>query len=824
MRSNVALPLGLSLAIAAALAASPLSAQPVNASTTTTSAIAQGTPLSQALADLARGAKLQLVYQAKVTTGLVAPAVPSGMPVDQALRTLLQGSGLEYSFLNANTVVISAAKVPAAASKPTAKKKEATDLKQVTVTASKRVTPLQQIPGGISAVSGTALKEIGAQSNADYLGRLPGVVFNAGIPGQSTAVIRGVGTTAGIDQGQGPTGWYIDDVPLSEPSYAVGIPDIDTFDLQRVEVLRGPQGTLFGSASLGGAINYITNPADPSGFDAAFETGLSSTRNANGQLSYTAKGMINLPLIADRLALRAVVLKRSDAGYLDNNGTGEEGSTDVSTTGGRVSLMWTPDDVTRVSLMGLYQKSLTDDQNYAHSAQGKYARYSLFATEADYDISLFNGRLERSFDFGELTAILSQSRKTHELHGDVTQSSAVRTLLPGKAIDSTEYMDITMKTAEVRLASSSNERFEWLLGTMFSSSDRAVHTFTHADGAYAVLSKVRPAAEYDGSDNFNRTYSAGGGEEYAFFGEGNLHFNDAWTLTAGGRFFKSRYGVTLDRYGYSYVPSQHPEPYRISETGFVPKASLLYAPSRDFTTYATISKGFRVGNPNTVYPCECNFDTPTGWDSDSLWNYELGLRSDVFGGRGHVDAAVFYIDWSDMQVRLTRPDNVTYGTNAGAARIYGLEGSVGFDLTPDLNWNTNLTLLNAELTEDVATASPALRKGQQLPGASKIQVANTLTWRLPTALEPTLILSHRYISDAPETLSDSVAKVGEYNQIDLRLNLRHKQWDYSIWGTNLNNAYAASFGYGTSSYAIYRRQEFIIRPRTFGVSAAWHFN
>ncbi|KAK0350587.1 hypothetical protein LTR94_028418, partial [Friedmanniomyces endolithicus] len=185
---------------------------------------------------------------------------------------------------------------------PTAQDSASVD--DIIVTANKRNTRLRDFAGGISAQTGEQLEAVGAQSNADYLGRLPGVVFNSGVSGQSTVVIRGTGTTGGLDQGQGPTGWYLNDVPLTEPGYAVGIPDIDTFDLERVEVLRGPQGTLFGSSSLGGAVNYITKQADASGFDAGLEVGARSVRHADGDTGYQVKGMINIPLIEDKLAVR----------------------------------------------------------------------------------------------------------------------------------------------------------------------------------------------------------------------------------------------------------------------------------------------------------------------------------------------------------------------------------------------------------------------------------------------------------------------------------------------------------------------------------------
>ncbi|WP_427791611.1 TonB-dependent receptor [Brevundimonas diminuta] len=702
---------------------------------------------------------------------------------------------------------------------------EPTTVDEIIVTASKRDTRLRDFAGGIAAQTGEQLEAVGAQSNSDYLGRLPGVVFNSGVSGQSTAVIRGVGTTGGLDQGQGPTGWYLNDVPLTEPGYAVGIPDIDTFDLQRVEVLRGPQGTLFGSSSLGGAINYITKPADASGFDAAVEVGARSVRHADGDTGYSAKGMVNIPLIEDRLALRLVGSTRMDPGYLDNRGTDEKGSTDITVSGLRGSLAYVLDDTTRMTLTAMYQKNHTDDSPTAHANQGKYAKFSFFPTESDYDVRIISGRYEKELSFGSITAILSNSKKTHDLHSDVSLSNALRTHLPqGTPIRSNEVMDVTMNSGEVRFASNAGDRFDYLIGAMFTVTDMDTRTFTSAPGGTEAARKAQPGAEYDDTDNFSRIFSHREGKEYALFGEMNFHFAQDWTATLGGRLFSSEYSVKFDRYGYSYTPSQHPDPFEVSGDGFVPKFSLKYRPSSDFTAYGVISKGFRLGNPNTIYPCDCDFNTPAGWSSDTLWNYELGIRAGMLDNRLQLDSSLFYIDWSDIQVRLMRPDNATYGTNAGSARIYGLETSISLYLTDDLSWQTNLTLMDAKLTQDVLNASPVLRDGYKLPGASDVQLANTVTWRLPVSdFEPTFILQHRYLSEAPMTISEQTSMVGGYHQIDLRLNLKLQNIGLSLYGTNLTNEYAAAFGYGVSTVPEYGRQEFLIRPRTIGFNLNWSY-
>lgn len=138
------------------------------------------------------------------------------------------------------------------------------------------------------------LAESNANSLAGYVTRIPGVVFNDYQPGISEIVIRGIAATTYHEQGQTTVGYYLNDVALVEPGFPIGIPDIDTFDLDRVEVLRGPQGTLFGSSTLGGLINYVAKTADPGKFDSAAEALLGGGRNQDGQLNYAVKGMVNL--------------------------------------------------------------------------------------------------------------------------------------------------------------------------------------------------------------------------------------------------------------------------------------------------------------------------------------------------------------------------------------------------------------------------------------------------------------------------------------------------------------------------------------------------
>ena len=191
-------------------------------------------------------------------------------------------------------------------------------LSEIVVTATKRNESVRQIAAPISAVSGEQLAKMNANSLGDYINRLPGVVFNDYQPGVSEVVIRGIAATTYHEQGQTTVGYYLNEVNIVEPGFPIGIPDVDTFDLDRVEVLRGPQGTLFGSSTLGGLVNYVAKTADVSKFDAAGEGLIGGTENTHGEPNYAGKLMLNIPIIQDKLAVRAVIYDDHHGGYINN--------------------------------------------------------------------------------------------------------------------------------------------------------------------------------------------------------------------------------------------------------------------------------------------------------------------------------------------------------------------------------------------------------------------------------------------------------------------------------------------------------------------------
>jgi len=506
-----------------------------------------------------------------------------------------------------------------------------TNLNQVTnndivVTATRRSEHIRNIAGSISALSGQQLQALGAQDYADYLVRLPGVAFSNGPSGVATAVIRGIGTTAGLDQGQGTTGYFINDIPLTEPGYATSIPDIDTFDVNRVEVLRGPAGTLFGSASLGGAINYIANTADASGFHAAAEGMVGSTHNASGQLNYAGKVMINVPIIADKLAARLVYTRRSMAGYLDNIGIGRKGSNDLLVQGWRGSLVFTPFEGTKITYMGLYQTNKTDDVNFRFADLGKYVRDTAIPVPFRFATQLHNLRLDQDLGFATLTASAAYVRKTDHQFDDYTPFYG--SLAGGLPQSYKAILGSRTQDYEIRLASPKGEHFDWLLGAMHEHISKTYTDYIYGPNAEALIQQGQidqGLAPYDsslffpyaGQDDYYKGVSKTSGNESAIFGEANVHFAGHFTLTAGGRLFKTNSKTLTDYYGIFYgVGGLLGQQYKVKDHGFAPKISLTYR-NEGLLLYVLASKGFRFGSPNTIYPL-AGFNTPAGTTSDSL--------------------------------------------------------------------------------------------------------------------------------------------------------------------------------------------------------------
>lgn len=705
-------------------------------------------------------------------------------------------------------------------------------LEQVMVSATKFPQSAHTVAGSIDIVDGAQLDKLGAQSFEDYLTLIPGVGFNSGLPGLSTAVIRGISTTTTLDQGQGTTGYFLNEVPLTDPNFAVAIPDIDTFDVDNIAVLRGPQGTLFGSASLGGAINYQAALPDLTAFQARLQGTFASS--AHGANSDSGKAMINLPLIPDKLAARIVFIDRNDGGYINNVGTGVNDANSTQIRGGRAEVLWTPVAGSKISYLYLKQKEdIADDPYQEPLLAGPLGKKTSFPERYLFTTTLNNLRLDQDFGFATLTATGTYHQKTRASLADVTTDFSALFANQLSPIHLEDASHANGTTFEVRLASTSSERVSYLVGAMRDLTREHFLDLIGAPGAqqYATSSFdpiLGPGfgALATRNDIVASSILAVEGEERAVFGEGTYHFASHMALTLGGRLFdteiigKSSIDGLLEYLATN--PSVLSFAYASTERsrGFIPKASLTWNAADNIMMYALADKGFRFGGPNVNPPSATN-PFPPSYAPDSLWNYELGVRTNWFNRLLEWDATAFYIDWSNIQVRLGTPSGLAYATNAGKAASYGLENSVSWQPISGLSVQGSLTYLNATLTQPFRSGAIVEPAGAVLPGASRWNISGTVRYQvLRVQLQPSFQLTDRFISSAPAEFGSSAPLAQDgFNLLDGRVSATVKGVLATIYVSNI----ADRRGVTGADYRTGSTDQYITRPRTTGITLDYRY-
>ena len=705
---------------------------------------------------------------------------------------------------------------------------------EIIVTANKREENIRDVALPISAVTGEQLARSNANSLSDYITRLPGVVFNDYQPGVSEVIIRGIAATTYHEQGQTTTGYYINEIPVVEPGFPIGIPDVDTFDLERVEVLRGPQGTLFGSSALGGLVNYITASADASKFDAKASGGIGYTKNA-GEANYAARAMVNIPIIADVLAVRAVAFQRFDAGFADNTGTGVDGSNDFRVRGGRGSIVFTPGENTKISYLGMYQETKLYDQTYLTNIDD-LTRVTQNPEVQETSFFLNSLRLEQNLGFATLTALGSVNKKTNTTVFDASYYGGFNGHPTGPLSPvSVGTADANIKHGEIRLASNGDGPVHAIVGISYLVAKKSSVDQTIAPGASAYIN-ANPAAILAGFGNpfpagtpvTGAAYAPGDvlygylseskNKDFGAFGEISFKPVPEFEITVGGRYYETvARGTVTNEAGYvSGSLVDRVGGANQKENGFSPKATITFRPVDNVLAYMTYSRGYRVGgiNPNAGLISSL----PNSYESDNVDNYEAGVKLGLFGNKLLIDATVFNIDWNNIQAREfgPGPNFYSYVINAAGANVAGVEFSGTVKPTRNITFSSNATYQNAELTAFLPdNFGPGYASGTPLPGSSKWSVANTLAFDFPEmSVAPSLELAHRYISSAPVAFGNPTTR-GDFSQFDARASITlMDKLRVMVFATNVFD----KRGLLSGPFAGQNAPAFsIIRPRTVGL-------
>ena len=593
-----------------------------------------------------------------------------------------------------------------AASRTEDRDRRATTVEEVIVTATRREERLQDVPVSITALSQEDLNERGIVNYDGLATATPGVVLNRASANFNNFTARGIATNGYGANLQSTVAIYLDELPISSNGNST-ILDPSLYDVERIEFLRGPQGTLFGSGSLAGALRILTHDPDPGGFDASALVDLGMMNEGGLRQRYNA--MVNIPLIEDQLALRVVGFSRNEEGWVDNVGTGIEDSNTLIQYGGRAILQWEPTD--RFSARLTYSKEISNphDSSLTNPTLGDFVRLSDRPDLFQSDMTNYNATFEYQFDGARLTSSSTQSDYTGLFHVDLAGSYGQAFPF---ALDADAWDDTFVQ--ELRLVSDPGGSFDWSLGGFYFRKRRDV------DYNYRSTEEFLAAQGFTGlpDEYYQRFGSHFISHEIAVFGQLTYRFTPDLWVTGGLRYgktdaqgFTEAGGYNSDYLTRAYLatifnfPSPGPlvvsgpyaaaEGVKAEEEGPSYRFSLSWRPSPSLTTYAAVSTGFRppivnarAGAVSTIDPTDIVI--PYGATSDELINYEVGAKGRWFDGRLYGDVAVYLIDWNDIQVQANRvSDSIQFATNIGGATSKGVEASLV--ALPADGWTVALT-------------------------------------------------------------------------------------------------------------------------------------
>lgn len=702
----------------------------------------------------------------------------------------------------------------------------------IVVTAQKRSQLLIDVPQSISVVSGAALETQQATRFEDYLKLVPGLQLNQAQPGQSRLILRGI-NTGGVAS---TVAVYVDETPFGSSSGLVNgaalAGDFDTFDINRIEVLRGPQGTFYGANSLGGVLKFVTNAPDLANTLIRGRAGVETVQG--GDVGYFGNVVVNVPL-APTFAVRASGYYRKDGGFIDSIGTaGSDVQNNINsdrTYGGRVSALFQPSDTFSLRASAFLQNievnapsTVESDPNtfatlYGRQTQSQFVpqflntKYRVYNVTGHVDLGVFDLTSSTSY------ATLHQTNRqdaTNNLSGLINAIFMV----PNELYLAQNTNDDKF-TQELRLSKSLGF-VDLLAGGYYTYEKGAIRqeyvavvpgTFTPATGL-PQLALV----------NLRSTY-----KEVAGFANATFHLGSHFDVDAGGRYSHNDQVANQDTAGALAGGTKVLPTARSNEGVWTYSVAPKYKFNDSLSVYGRVAKGFRPGGPN-VLPPNAPAGTPTNYNSDTLTSYEVGVKAQTPDRTFSIDADVFYIDWNNIQL-LAVVNGFGVNANAGRARSDGFEVTATVRPTPGLELSVNGAYTHARLVDD----TPAIvggKAGDGLPFTPKysVNLNGDYTWSLGTRSTAYLGGSTRFLSKQPGAFDATFRaargaqrQLPSYVVVDLRAGVDFGRVGLELYAKNIGNAegktstgaVTANGGNVNPNGAIATG---IIRPRTVGIA------
>ena len=712
---------------------------------------------------------------------------------------------------------------------------------EVVVTATKRETALLDTPINMTVLGSDVLQTVNADDFADYERLVPGLTAIDSGPGEKRYALRGLQSA-----GEPEVALYYDEIPISGlPGSALDTgdsqPDLELFDTDRIEVLRGPQGTLYGNGSMGGAIRIISKRPDLNQFTARTE--LKGAVTDGGAPSWGTSSLLNIPLVTGRLAVRLDGYYRHEGGWIDdvyrsdirlpqldsNNLNWEH------TTGGRASVAFQATERWNMTAIIYYQVLETGQS---------FETYPSFALPGDPYVSKAFVRTPWH-DQTSMANVIS----TYDLHwANLVATGSYQQRTVDQSIDTTRYLlslfhcneltwdvscfgpdlvpavsyaheGVDAYSAEIRLVSRSGGPLEWAAGGFMQEA----HTFH--DGQVAVANSagsisIDPATGVADNRLFARS-NFDTFDQYAFFGEGTYDVFHGLEATVGLRWFHS-YRSDQQIIVQQFFPGQPvgPEPFQqFSESALFKKFQLSKKLAPHVLLYTQAAQGFRAGGPN--YPGGFTSTAPP-YRSDSVWDYEVGWKLALADRTLVWSGALFRINWSDLQ-QLVPTSLFNYITNAGSARSDGFETQINAEPCRDLSFGLGATYANAHLVGPQPTVSDPtqqLHEGERLGGVPQwtANASASYTRAIAGGFSLTTRVDYSFQSSRSNIVAaqnPAYFTIKGSDLVNLHLAFARDTWNVSLHVDNLSNAFAPVSAKALDSNLI--RTVTAAPPRTIGI-------
>lgn len=728
---------------------------------------------------------------------------------------------------------------------------ESTD---IIVTATRRESRLEDVPVSLEVMTASDLSRRGAASGEDFLRGIPAVNQIEG-PFNQSIVIRGieaspdsqnfsVGTTVAT---------YFGEVPLTNSAGLTGNTSLDArlVDVERVEVLRGPQGTAFGNSSLGGAVRTIPVAPRTDRIEGKVIANLSLTER-EGEGNYMGQGVLNIPLVEDHIAIRGSTYYFKDSGFYTNVAASNPDAQAAAATigaedraidikdigdariwGGRVAALIQPSDPLKITLTYLNQQSRADGfpiatlpgyQQGTIPVLSEHVKRGQQGGSSDSRLEVLNGVVE--YDLGRANVVASYS---HVASGS---SQSFVFVLPASSSGVSQFSNGRHKedVGEIRLVTNFGGPIDGIIG-VYKEKLNDVGLFQYGFAGDPAFGQLVPGARFLG--NYLATRKL---KQTAAFGELSWKILPDLTLTGGARTYKYDRESQTDLDG-PLLGGTSSTPRNLDAKGTIYRANLSYKPNARSIIYAGWSQGFRLGSSQlglAAGACDINNDgivdgtggitieDTTQTDSDIVDNYEVGGRASLFGNRVRVSGSLFRIDWKNIPIRLIAPCGFSYIANAGSARSEGVEFQLDASLADAWQVSAGFSLVHARLTEDVPSIGATA--GTKLPGSPSVNANVGLEYRFEAGEKPVAVRADAiYVGPFYGNLSRlNDTKAGDYVKLDLSARVTlSEQLTASVFVKNVFNSDSFTFRGINDGGGPYYGQR--LRPRTTGLQLGYDF-